>query len=104
MNGLLAMARREQAQHVFPAARSSQHVREVFEFCRGRLEVARGKSPWYASLHSCAATLEDEHAAHDVALDILKARKQGRGLARTQAPFNALNQGSAPFPSTFLHS
>ena len=48
--------------------------------------------------------LENEHAAHDVALDILNARTQRRNLARTQAPFNALNQGSASFPSTFLHS
>ena len=61
------------AQRIFPAARVACTFGQVFEFCRGRFEEAKTRSPWFASLHSCAATLEDEDAAHDEALEILEA-------------------------------
>ena len=76
---------------------------KVFEFCRGRLEEARRRSPWYASLHSCVATLEHEHAAHDETLDTSKALKQREGLGRTQTAFKRFSSGRLPlvfkFPS-----
>ena len=34
-------------------------------------------SPWFASLHSCAAALEDEDATHVEALETLEGFRKG---------------------------
>ena len=101
---LLEMARSKQAQHSFLAAHSNQHVQKSLRVLQRAIGSGQRKDPLGMHLCMLCCYLEDEHAAHDVALDILKERKQRQGLTRTQAPFNALNQSSAPFPSTFLHS
>ena len=76
------------AQRIFPAAGGSQHIREGLRVLQRALGGTNRRSPGYASLHSCVAILENEHAAHDEALDTLKALKQRESLDRTQAPFN----------------
>ena len=50
------------------------------------MEKVKRRSPWFESLHSCAATLEDENTAHDEALETLNALEQSGGLGRTRAP------------------
>ena len=44
-------------------------------------------SPWFASLHSCAAALEDEDATHFEILETLEGLSRGGSWPST-APFN----------------